>query len=93
MSTPNTPNETPVHRDAPAATQDDMRDEYTIDYAKARPNRFATHMQPGGRLIVLEPDVAQAFPTNEAVNTLLRAIMRALPAPTTPESTAAASRT
>jgi len=62
-----------------AEADDEMRAEYEIDYHKARSNRFAAHLQEGGRLIVLEPDVAAVFTTNEAVNTLLRALIHALP--------------
>jgi hypothetical protein len=58
---------------------EDMQPEYTVDYTKAKPNRFAEHIKAGGRLIVLDSDVAQAFPTDESVNTLLRAILKAIP--------------
>ncbi len=53
---------------------DDMLPEYSFDYGKARPNRFAK-----GRAIILEPDVARVFSTSESVNKMLRAIISAMP--------------
>lgn len=52
---------------------DDLRDEYECDYAEAKPNRFATNVQKGGRLVVLEPEVAAAFHDSDSVNAALRA--------------------
>ncbi len=59
--------------------QDDLQAEYDFDYAKARPNRFAGQLQPGSRIMVLEPDVAEVFTTPEAVNNVLRALIRTMP--------------
>jgi len=53
----------------------DMLPEYRLDYSKARPNRFAERVRPGGRLVVLDPDVAKAFATPESVNAALRALI------------------
>jgi len=58
-----------------------MPKEYRLDYAKARPNRFASRMEGSRIAIVLDPDVAQYFDTSEAVNTLLRSVIAALPEP------------
>jgi hypothetical protein len=88
MNTP--PNTT--NNPASASDNDDMRDEYDIDYTKAQPNRFAAHIKPGGRLIVLEPDVAQAFTTAESVNAVLRAILKALPPQSLAETAAQSQR-
>jgi hypothetical protein len=60
---------------------DELRPEYQFDYRKSRPNRFAASCPPGGRLVILDPDVAPAFPTAEAVNAALRSIL----ATTTPQ--------
>jgi len=69
--------------------EDELRGEYHFDYSKAKPNRFATKLKKGGRLIVLEPEVAAAFPTEEAVNRALRLLaelarQQASPQPTAP---------
>jgi len=53
----------------------EMLPEYRLDYSKARPNRFAERIRPGGRLVVLDPDVAKAFATPESVNAALRTLI------------------
>ena len=58
---------------------DELRDEYQFDYAKARPNRFAVALSKGGRLVVLEPEVAAAFRDSGAVNAVLRAMLQTMP--------------
>ena len=67
----------------PGSGADDLRPEYRFDYREARPNRFAASFPPGGRLVVLDPDIARVFTTEEAVNSVLRAIIAAMP-PTAP---------
>jgi hypothetical protein len=56
-----------------------MLPEYRFDYSKARPNRFAARMKPGSRAVVLDPDVAEAFPTTASVNAVLRALLETMP--------------
>ena len=56
-----------------------MRSEYRFDYKKAKPNRFAAEMSKGSVAVVLEPDVAAVFKSSEAVNTLLRSVISAMP--------------
>jgi hypothetical protein len=58
---------------------DDLLPEYNFDYSKARPNRFATKVAPGSRLVTLDPDVAEVFTTPEAVNKVLRALIDTMP--------------
>jgi hypothetical protein len=58
---------------------DDLRPEYQFDYQQAKPNRFAAGLKPGGRIVVLEPEVAEIFHTSQDVNALLRAVMQAMP--------------
>lgn len=53
-----------------------MRDQYDFDYTKAKPNRFADRFDEDSIVIVLEPDVATAFPTSEAVHEALRLVMK-----------------
>ena len=57
----------------------DMREEYHFDYKKARPNRFAALPESGTVAVVLDPDVASVFQSSEAVNSLLRSVISALP--------------
>jgi hypothetical protein len=58
---------------------DELRDEYQLDYRQAKPNRFAAKLQKGGRLVVLEPEVAAAFDDSEAVNAVLKALLKTMP--------------
>ena len=62
---------------------DELRDEYDFDYSQAKPNRFAKPVPPGGRVVYLEPEVAKRFADSNEVNRLLKAIMEAMPVPTT----------
>lgn len=59
---------------------DELRAEYPFDYSKAKPNRFAATMKKGGRLVVLDPEVAAAFQKSETVNAVLRALLQTMPA-------------
>ena len=59
---------------------DELRDEYHFDYSRAKPNRFAVAMKKGGRLVVLDPEVAAAFQESGAVNAVLRALLQTMPA-------------
>ena len=59
--------------------RDTMRAQYRFDYRNAKPNRFASQMSAGAIAVVLEPDVAAVFASSEAVNTLLRSVIAALP--------------
>ncbi len=59
---------------------DELRDEYHFDYSRAKPNRFAAAMKKGGRLVVLDPEVAAAFQESGAVNAVLRALLQTMPA-------------
>jgi hypothetical protein len=54
-------------------SDDDMREEYLLDYSKARPNRFAKRLPKVVRVIVLEADVADAFESPREINEILRA--------------------
>jgi hypothetical protein len=61
------------------SSADDLRPEYTFDYAKARPNPYAERLKGRTVLVVLEPDVAAAFPDSKAVNRQLRAVVATVP--------------
>jgi hypothetical protein len=58
---------------------DELRDEYQFDYRQAKPNRFAAALKKGGRLVVLDPEVAIAFQKSDAVNAVLRALLQTMP--------------
>lgn len=61
-------------------TDDDLREEYSLDYSRSRPNRFASEMSGTVVAVTLEPDVAAVFDTSESVNRALRAVISARPA-------------
>ena len=56
---------------------DEMRSEYRReDLGRGvRGKHFAAY-QEGSNLVLLDPDVAKAFPTSEAVNEALRGLLR-----------------
>ena len=58
---------------------EDMLPEYNFDYSKARPNRFAGKISKERLVVLLDPEVSQVFTTPESVNTVLRALIAALP--------------
>ena len=57
-----------------------MRPEYRLDYGAAKPNRFSQRMAADAVAVVLDPDVAAAFPSSKRVNALLRSMIPVLPA-------------
>jgi hypothetical protein len=61
---------------------DELRPEYDFDYRTARRNRFADRVPRERLVVVLDPDVSEVFTTAEAVNTMLRAVISAMPQPT-----------
>ena len=60
--------------------QDDyeLREEYDLSKMTVLPRgRFDPKHRIGKNLVVLEPDIAEAFPGDEAVNEALRLLLRA----------------
>ena len=56
----------------------DMRAEYNFDYSKTvRGKYYKKILKEGANVVVLEPDVAKAFPTSAAVNDALRVVLKA----------------
>ena len=51
---------------------EDILPEY--DFSRARPNKFASRYKTDSLVVVLEPDVASAFPTASQANEALRAL-------------------
>ncbi len=60
--------------------QDDyeLREEYDLSKMTIMPKgRFDPKRRIGNNVVVLEPDVAKAFPNDEAVNEALRLLLKA----------------
>jgi len=56
---------------------DDLRSEYELDYSKAvRGKYYKRLLKEGSNIVVLERDVAKAFPTSQSVNEALRSVLR-----------------
>ncbi len=51
---------------------DEILPEY--DFSRAAPNKYASRYAEGSAVVVLEPDVAAAFPTPGEANDALRAL-------------------
>ncbi len=58
---------------------DDLRPEYSFDYHKARPNRFAGQVDKSQVVVMLDPDISEVFTTPESVNAVLRALIKTMP--------------
>jgi hypothetical protein len=59
---------------------DDLRPHYDFDFKNSKPNRFAgMDLKFKGRpSIILDTDVAEVFDSPEAVNTVLRTVIKAM---------------
>lgn len=56
---------------------DELRPEYDFDYSKAvRGKYYRRLLKEGSNVVVLEPDVARAFPNSNAVNDALRSVLK-----------------
>ena len=51
---------------------DEILPEY--DFSQSSPNKYAARYAAGSLVVVLEPDVAAAFPTSEEANEALRSL-------------------
>ena len=51
-----------------------MREEY--DFSKGTRGKYADRLAAGVRLVVLDPDVAEVFPTSDEVNEALRRLAK-----------------
>lgn len=57
--------------------EDELQPEY--DFSKMKggvKGKYVEHYQAGTNLVLLDPDVAQAFPTSDSVNDALRLLMQ-----------------
>jgi hypothetical protein len=66
--------------DLKPVASDDLRPEYDFDYRNARPNRFVGRVDRDRVVVALDSDVSKVFTTPESVNTVLRALIKAMPA-------------
>ena len=57
---------------ASRADADEILPEY--DFSQASPNKYASRYCAGSAVVVLEPDVAAAFPSSGEANEALRAL-------------------
>ena len=56
---------------------DELRPEYNFDYSKAvRGKYYRRLLKEGSNVVVLEADVAKAFPNSDAVNDALRSLLK-----------------
>ena len=58
---------------------EDMLPEYNFDYNKAKVNRFAGRISKERVVVLLDSEVSEVFRTPESVNTVLRALITAMP--------------
>ena len=56
-----------------------MKNEYDLDYSKAKPNRFAGIVKEKVILYPIDEDVAKVFQNPAEANKALRAIINAIP--------------
>ena len=55
---------------------DDLRPEYDFDFSKAERGRYASRLRvEGSNLVLVEPDLAKAFPDSASVNAALRSVV------------------
>jgi hypothetical protein len=54
-----------------------MRAEYRFDYEKAERGRYYKRLlKEGSNVVVLDPDIAKAFPSSASVNRTLRSVLK-----------------
>jgi len=55
---------------------DDLRPEYDLDLSKGERGKYFKRLwKEGSNVVVLDPDVLEAFPDSTAVNTALRSLL------------------
>jgi hypothetical protein len=55
---------------------DELRPEYDFDFSKAVRGKYYRQYQQSSNIVVLDPDVAEAFHNSEEVNKALRALLK-----------------
>ena len=58
--------------------KDELRPEYDLKtlLKSAKRNKYAARYREGTNLVLLAPDIAEAFPTEKAVNDALRLVIK-----------------
>ena len=59
-----------------SSTKDDLRPEYNLDELKGGVRGKYRKGQETSNLVVIEPDLAKAFPDTKAVNNALRELLK-----------------
>jgi len=60
----------------PVAQDDEMRPEYDFDFSTTERGRYAQRLKTeGSNLVLVEPDLAKAFPDSASVNAALRSVV------------------
>lgn len=54
-----------------------MRAEYNFDYSKAVRGKYYGRVVGGSNIVLLDQDVAKAFPNSASVNKALRSVLKA----------------
>lgn len=63
-------------KDKNKKTNDELRPEYDFDYSKAvRGKHYKRLMERGANVVILDPDVAEAFHDSASVNEALRSLL------------------
>jgi hypothetical protein len=66
-----------MKKDVENEMEDDLRSEYNFAQMEGGVRgKYADRYHAGTNLVLLDPDVAQAFPNDEAVNTALRLLIQ-----------------
>lgn len=60
----------------PSDDKDDLRPEYEFDFSTAERGRYAARLKiEGSNLVLVDPDLAKAFPDSASVNAALRSVV------------------
>ena len=60
----------------PREDKDDLRPEYEFDFSTAERGRHAARLKAeGSNLVLVDPDLAKAFPDSASVNAALRSVV------------------
>jgi hypothetical protein len=60
----------------PVAKEDELRPEYDFDFSTAERGRYAKRLKAeGSNLVLVDPDLAKAFPDSASVNAALRSVV------------------
>jgi len=66
-----------MKKEANSEMEDDLRPEYDLSQLRNRVRgKYAERYKKGTNLVLLAPDVAQAFPDSESVNEALRLLIK-----------------